>query len=614
MGATGGRTPPSKLTVSLFAVSMIAAIWAVAMMTSFGRVAYLYFFTYSEYYMGVLSLVSLSITIMLGLVATDRLVLSIRQRVLLQSAHRTFGIIAVGALFLHLWTKLMELHIGIIDVFIPFLRPSNTLYVGLGTIAGWVMMVSMWTGIIRAKFIGRGKPWMWRAIHAFSYLMWPIALVHGLSAGRPAAVWVTVSYVVCVLGVLLGLAVRISVSLNRKKDFASSAGSGPSSMKPVGQLVPTSSSVMKMRPGRRAKTDPSGGSISGRGRTSTAALEQWEPAAQPQPAPISPAPAMTGPPPVSAPPYEAGPPPVSAPPYEAGPQPVSAPPYEAGPQPVSAPPYEAEPPHRRRPRRAEPAGYDPSRSRRGPVEDDYDEVPAARSRRTERYEPTERYDEQRPTERYDGRSRAVSRRAIEAGRADSDADFYDVPPPPRSRRRADGFEADRYEPQERPRARRYVEEEPPRRAREIGAGAPARPRRYDDDVDVAPRARRRPVDDRYGDAPQGRDPRYPQDDPPPRRFREPGPDVDRADSGRHSRSEFVDMAPPARGGDWRDQGGYDMDPDDTPTLIDMAYRRARRAEQQEAPTGASRGARRGRSRGNEMADDTYWRQLRGEAQ
>jgi hypothetical protein len=122
------------------------------------------------------------------------------------------------------------------------------------------------------------------------------------------------------------------------------------------------------------------------------------------------------------------------------------------------------------------------------------------------------------------------------------------------------------------------------------------------------------VDDRYGDAPQGRDPRYPQDDAPPRRFREPGPDVDRADSGRHSRSEFVDMAPPARGGDWRDQGGYDMDPDDMPTLVDMAYRRARRAEQQEAPAGASRGARRGRSRGNEMADDTYLRQLRGEAQ
>ena len=68
------------------------------MMTPFGRVAYVYFFAYSEYYMGVICLVSLSITIMIGLVATDRLVLSIRQRVLLQSAHRTTGVIAVAAL------------------------------------------------------------------------------------------------------------------------------------------------------------------------------------------------------------------------------------------------------------------------------------------------------------------------------------------------------------------------------------------------------------------------------------------------------------------------------------------------------------------------------------
>jgi hypothetical protein len=52
--------------------------------------------------------------------------------------------------------------------------------------------------------------------------------------------------------------------------------------------------------------------------------------------------------------------------------------------------------------------------------------------------------------------------------------------------------------------------------------------------------------------------------------------------------------------------------DDTPTLIDMASRRARRAVP-EPSRGASRGARR-KGRGvDEGADDVYWRQLRGEA-
>ena len=42
MGATGGRTPPSKISVAILAISIIAAVWAAAMMTPFGRVAYVY--------------------------------------------------------------------------------------------------------------------------------------------------------------------------------------------------------------------------------------------------------------------------------------------------------------------------------------------------------------------------------------------------------------------------------------------------------------------------------------------------------------------------------------------------------------------------------------------
>ena len=248
VGATGSREP-SKGAIAILAVSVIAALWAVAMMTKPGRVGYVYLFTYTEYYIGVITLVSLSVTIMIGLVSTDRLVLSIRQRVLLQSAHRTTGVIAVTSLFLHVWMKVVEKHASVIDAFIPFLYAGDKrVWIGFGTISGWVMILVMWTGIARSRFIGRGSPWMWRGIHSISYLIWPTALMHGLSAGRPAATWIVVSYIVCVLGVLVGLAVRLSVSLNRRKDFSSTAASG--GLKPVGQLVPTSSPAMK-RPGRR---------------------------------------------------------------------------------------------------------------------------------------------------------------------------------------------------------------------------------------------------------------------------------------------------------------------------------------------------------------------------
>src|SRR5262245_14771150 len=71
VGATGTDPVPKSAVIALV-ICAIAAIWAVAMMTSPGRVGYVYFFLYAEFYLGVICLVSLSITIMVGLVATDR--------------------------------------------------------------------------------------------------------------------------------------------------------------------------------------------------------------------------------------------------------------------------------------------------------------------------------------------------------------------------------------------------------------------------------------------------------------------------------------------------------------------------------------------------------------
>jgi hypothetical protein len=545
MGSTGGPQPPSMLTVALLGVSILAAAWAVMMMFPAGRVMYVFIFSYLEFYMGVLALVSLSITIMVGLVSTDRLVLTIRQRLLLQSTHRTTGVMAVASLGIHLWTKLAEGHITVIDFVIPFMRPGNELWVGFGTISAWIMIFTMWTGLVRARFIGRGKPWMWRAVHAFSYLMWPIAMMHGLNAGRPAAVWVIVSYVVCVVGVVIGLAVRIAVSLNRKKDFASqqgTAGGGGNAMKPVGKMPSL---------GGRGRGRDETALVSDRGN----AIQAWKPAARPAPKETAPAPVA-----------EAAPPAPAAAPVAAAP---------------SAPAEE------RRKRR----------------DDDYDE----------------------PT-------RTLSRRALaeEVRRYDEDAEVA----VPRSRRRPAEVEDD-FEDTRRPRSRRRaaepLDDEPTRtlsrrapRDEDVydDAPAPRSRRRYaDEEEDMpAPRSRRRYADedDRYDDAPAParRSSRYADEEPPPRRRYAddeddmPAPrsrrDVDRADSGRHSRSEFVNLA-----------ADDEMEPDETPTLVDMAQRRARRAlaGQDPAMTGTGRSARRGggRSRSEDADDDQYWAQLRGEA-
>ncbi|WP_239082463.1 translation initiation factor III [Actinoplanes teichomyceticus] len=575
IGSTGTRSVPPGAVILLVAC-VLAAIWAVAMMTGPGRVGYVYFFMYAEYYMGVLTLVSLSITIMVGLVSTDRLVLSIRQRVFLQSTHRTTGVMAITSLAGHLWTKAVEDHIRLIDILIPFISPANTLYIGFGQISGYILLMVTWSGLARAKFIGRGKPWMWRAIHSVSYLMWPIALMHGLGAGRAAKTWVIVSYVVCVLAVLIGLAVRLSVSLNRRKDFASPAGLGAA--KPSGGVVPTSSAPRNRFGGGRGGRDQAADLMA----PAAPAVNSWVPAAPAVPPPAPPA-APVSPAPVS-----------SAP---VSPAPVSPAPVGDHRELVAPAP---------RPRRA--------------VEDDYyyDEPTRAISRRGF---DDDRYDEPAPRPR----------------RRDDD-DYYDDGPRPRSRRYADEDDESRGRRSARPaleetgarmrpdetgtRLRRDELTETGTRLRrdeltetgtqlrrdeltetgtrlrrdeltETGTrlrrddladtGTPMR--RYADDeyYDERPRGRRRRAadeDDRYDDVPRPRAPRYDEDDEPRGRRR--------ADDGRHSRSEFVDLA-------------------DDDTLVDMASRRTRRPSTDVVRGGAP--SRRGRARDD---DEAYFSQLRGD--
>lgn len=219
--------------MAVLGASALAAFWALAMLTTAGQVFYVYSYVYLEFYAGVVALVSLSLTVMAGVLSTDRLVLLARHRVLLQSAHRTTGIIAVSTLGLHILTKVSGGRAAVTDAFIPFVSQRG-LYIGLGTIAAYLMVSTLWTGLIRARFVGRGKPWMWRALHSTAYASWPVALTHGLNAGRPPAAWVTLSYLLCCFLVIVALLVRLSVSLGRKrKDQAQTTGS----IKPIGKAV-----------------------------------------------------------------------------------------------------------------------------------------------------------------------------------------------------------------------------------------------------------------------------------------------------------------------------------------------------------------------------------------
>ncbi|MGW9305348.1 hypothetical protein ACWHA3_31615 [Streptomyces cyaneofuscatus] len=178
---------------------------------------------------GVLSLVSLSAAVAWGLLATDRLFLSTRQRIVCQGIHRATAIAALGFLLLHGTVKIALGHVSLIGALIPFgLGVTGTAgLIGFGSLAGLLMVVTAATGALRSAFahpspaatrLGQslGSPreaggiaGRWRALHALAYPAWCAALVHGLYAGRAPATWVVVMYSLCLTAVAGALCLRL---------------------------------------------------------------------------------------------------------------------------------------------------------------------------------------------------------------------------------------------------------------------------------------------------------------------------------------------------------------------------------------------------------------------
>ncbi|MFF0361159.1 cytochrome b/b6 domain-containing protein [Streptomyces fungicidicus] len=168
---------------------------------------------------GVLSLVCLSCSVIWGLVAQDRILLGPRQRILAQAVHRTTAVASVVFLLVHIFIKVLQDHTSWIAAVIPFgllltddeAVTGRSFLIGLGTLAGMLMIFVAITGVLRNRFASPAPvAARWRAMHMLAYPAWCAALVHGLYAGRAAKPIFLILYGLSLLGVMAALMVRAS--------------------------------------------------------------------------------------------------------------------------------------------------------------------------------------------------------------------------------------------------------------------------------------------------------------------------------------------------------------------------------------------------------------------
>ncbi|WP_433547737.1 hypothetical protein ACQPZG_23705 [Streptomyces sp. CA-294286] len=160
----------------------------------------------------MLTLVTLTAAVVWGLLATDRLLLRPRHRLIAQAVHRVTAAASLGFLVLHLTVKTALGHVSLLAALVPFAGglSGTGVLVGFGSLAGLLMVVAATTGALRSAFATPGRvPGRWRALHMLAYPAWCSALLHGLFAGRPAPAWVVAMYALCLAGMTTALSLRL---------------------------------------------------------------------------------------------------------------------------------------------------------------------------------------------------------------------------------------------------------------------------------------------------------------------------------------------------------------------------------------------------------------------
>lgn len=209
---TGPAIPRWLIPVGvLVAVGVLAGAATPAGADVVARVQFFF-----SFFAGVVVLVCLSLAVMVGVLASDRVFLKIKHRVLAQAVHRALSLLAVTFLVTHFLTKILTGYAQPLNAIIPF---DPDLATSIGPIAGDLLIFVSVTGVLRGRFAVARKPTFWRAMHASAYLCWPLAIWHGLVAGRPArGEWVIWSYALCMLAVVLAVLARLLVRIQRPAD------------------------------------------------------------------------------------------------------------------------------------------------------------------------------------------------------------------------------------------------------------------------------------------------------------------------------------------------------------------------------------------------------------
>lgn len=134
---------------------------------------------------GVMAFVLITLTLVLGIAATQRALASPHwPRFATQTLHRNISLLGLALLVVHVATTVLDsfVNVGWTSVLVPFTSSYKRFGVGLGALALDLLLLVAATSLIRLRLPAK----LWRGIHLTAYAMWPVSLLHFLLTGTDA--------------------------------------------------------------------------------------------------------------------------------------------------------------------------------------------------------------------------------------------------------------------------------------------------------------------------------------------------------------------------------------------------------------------------------------------
>jgi predicted ferric reductase len=144
---------------------------------------------YTDRGSGLVAMMLLTTSVVLGVVSVTRVHSPRWPRFALSLVHRNLSLLALTFGAVHVATSVVDgyVPISVADAFIPFIASYKPFWLALGAISADLMLAVLLTTAFRRRLGYQA----WRSVHLLSYACWITGVIHSIGIGTDArsAVW-----------------------------------------------------------------------------------------------------------------------------------------------------------------------------------------------------------------------------------------------------------------------------------------------------------------------------------------------------------------------------------------------------------------------------------------